>query len=315
MGKRDGVTGGIKNRIGPKKWKSIRYFCMAVPFLIFITAFCYVPLLGWIYAVFDYKQGMLFYQLDKMEFVGLRYFARFFTDRQLPRVLRNTLVMSVGGLLLSPLPVLTAILINDIKNVRVKKFIQTTTTFPNFISWVIVFGLATALFSANGMWNQLLSAIGLKPSQFGILGDRKNVWWFQLALQQWKGLGWSCIIYLAAITGIDTELYDAAMVDGANKGQRIWHITIPGVAPTFFVLLLMSISNILSNGFEQYYMFINPLVADKIEVLDYYIYKVGIQSGKYSYGIAVGMVKTLVGICLLFAANGFSKKVRGDSLI
>lgn len=305
-------TKKIKAKIGAKKWKGFKYFMLAVPFLLFFVAFSYVPLLGWAYAFSDYKPGRLFYEIN---FTGLENFIRLLKDREMIRVLRNTLVMSFAGLLLSPVSVLLAIFMNDLKNAKVKRFIQTTITFPNFISWIVLFGLAQALFSANGMVNQLLRNMGVSVSQFGLMGDRKAVWFFQTMLRMWKSAGWGCIIYLAAITGIDMELYDAAKVDGANKLQQIRHITIPGILPTYLVLLLLDVSNILSNGFEQYYIFWNSMVADKIEVLDYYIYKIGMKNMQYSYGVAAGMIKSLIGIALLFLVNRISKRVRGSSLI
>lgn len=146
------------------------------------------------------------------------------------------------------------------------------------------------------------------------MGDVNHTWSFMLGLGIWKSLGWSAIIYMAAITGIDPQLYDAAKVDGANNSQCIWHVTIPGILPTYMVLLLLDISNILSTGFEKYYMFWNSLVSNKIEVLDYYIYKLGFSSGQYSYAVTVGMVKSLVGIVLLFGANTLSKQIRGETI-
>lgn len=297
--------------LSTKKKKGIMYLLMAMPFLIFIFAFSYVPLLGWGYAFVDYKAG---FQMWELEFVGLKHFQKLFSNRDMFRILRNTLVMSFLGIITSPLPVAAAILLNEIRNSKIKKFVQTTTTLPNFISWITVYGLSYAFFSGSGMVNQVLKALNISVSQFGLMGNEKYTWIFMMCLDIWKGLGWNSIIYLAAITGIDTELYDAGMVDGANKVQLIRYITVPGVMPTYLVLLLLQISNILSNGFEKYYMFWNPLVSDKIEVLDYYIYKLGFASGQYSPAIAVGMVKSIVGIALLFGANYMSKKLRGDSI-
>lgn len=311
MMKKNVLSTAIKNKIGARKWTSIKYFMLAIPFLVFIFAFSYVPLLGWTYAFFEYKPGRMFYDV---EWVGFKFFKKLFTDAEMVRVMRNTLVMSFSFIALSPSGIFMAILFNDVKNAKVKKTIQTVTTLPNFISWVIVFGLAQSIFSANGMWNKLLEAVGLTGTKFGIIGDINYVWGFQLALGIWKSLGWTCIIYIAAISGIDAELYDAAKVDGANKVQQIRHITIPGMIPAYLVQLLLGISNILSNGFEQYYMFWNSLTSDRIEVLDYYVYRVAMKNMQYSYSIAVGMVKSFVGIILLFSVNWVSKKVRGNSL-
>jgi putative aldouronate transport system permease protein len=224
------------------------------------------------------------------------------------------LAMNFLNILLSPLAIVFAIMLNEIRSVRFKKFIQTFSTLPNFISWVLVFSLAFAMFSNEGLVNSALAKLGVNYSVDPI-GNVSITWYFQTALAVWKGLGWSAIIYIAAIVGIDSELYDAARVDGANRFRTIWHITVPGVMSTFLVLLLLNMSNMLSSSFDQYFVFYNPLVADKIEVLDYYVYRSGIKVGDYPYATAVGMFKTLVSVVLLFTMNFISKRVRGQNMI
>ena len=306
----------LAERIGRKKLRGIKYLLLAVPFLIYVFAFSYVPLVGWIYSVFDYKIGQKFLDFGSMVFVGLGNFQKLFTERsEVLRVLRNTLALSALGLLATPVPVVFAIMFNEIKNSKFKKIVQTATTLPNFISWIIVYGVAFAFFSVNGFVSVLMQKIGIQPPVMGILGDVDHTWVLQWILGIWKSFGWSAIIYIAAITGIDSELYDAAKVDGANKIQSILHITIPGIMPTYVVMFLLAVSNILSNGFDQYFMFYNPMVADKIEVLDYYVYKVGFYINDYSYSITLGMLKSILGIVLLFNANALSKKIRGESIV
>ncbi len=306
----------LAERIGRKKLRGIKYLFLAVPFLIYVFAFSYVPLVGWIYSVFDYKIGQKFLDFGSMVFVGLGNFQKLFTERsEVLRVLRNTLALSALGLLATPVPVVFAIMFNEIKNSKFKKIVQTATTLPNFISWIIVYGVAFAFFSVNGFVSVLMQKIGIQPPVMGILGDVDHTWVLQWILGIWKSFGWSAIIYIAAITGIDSELYDAAKVDGANKIQSILHITIPGIMPTYVVMFLLAVSNILSNGFDQYFMFYNPMVADKIEVLDYYVYKVGFYINDYSYSITLGMLKSILGIVLLFTANALSKKIRGESIV
>ena len=306
----------LAERIGRKKLRGIKYLLLAVPFLIYVFAFSYVPLVGWIYSVFDYKIGQKFLDFGSMVFVGLGNFQKLFTERsEVLRVLRNTLALSALGLLATPVPVVFAIMFNEIKNSKFKKIVQTATTLPNFISWIIVYGVAFAFFSVNGFVSVLMQKIGIQPPVMGILGDVDHTWVLQWILGIWKSFGLSAIIYIAAITGIDSELYDAAKVDGANKIQSILHITIPGIMPTYVVMFLLAVSNILSNGFDQYFMFYNPMVADKIEVLDYYVYKVGFYINDYSYSITLGMLKSILGIVLLFTANALSKKIRGESIV
>jgi len=300
------------NRTGKKKLRGVKYFLIAVPFMIFLFLFCYVPVFGWIYAFFNYKLGQ---PLRNMPFVGLANFAKLFTNRQdVLRVLRNTLVFSGLGLLLSPLPILVAIMLNEIPSSKFRRFIQTTTTLPNFISWIIVFGISWAFFSNNGLVNKTFASLGIEQSPTGIMGSLDAVWFFQTALGVWKSLGWNTIIYLAAILGIDVEQYEAAKVDGANRLHCIWYITVPGILPTYFVLLLLQISNILNTGFDQYFVFTNPMVAKNIQVLDYYVYQVGIMIKDYSFSIAIGIIKSLISIMLLFCANYFSKRIRGDAI-
>ena len=297
-------------------WKKMpegkKFFLASIPFLIFVFAFAYVPLMGWAYAFFNYQPGM---KLLDCEFVGFKTFVKIWEDRsELIRVMRNTLVMSGIGLLGMPLPVIFAIMLNEIQSSKFRKLVQTMTTLPNFISWIVVFTLAFAMFSADGMFAGILRHFGVNRP-FNLLGDSRHTWIFQWGLATWKTLGWGAIIYVASIAGIDAELYDAAHVDGANRWQTIRHITIPGLYATFFVQLVLAISNILNNGFEQYFVFYNPLTADKIEVLDYYVFKIGVLTNDYPQSIALGMTKTIISVTLLFAANKLSKKVRGESII
>lgn len=302
--------GKVKKRKRNKE--SIQLFLIALPFVLFIFAFSYVPLFGWAYAFTDYRAGK---GLTDIEFVGLQHFIAIWNNRrELFRVLRNTFALSLLGLLFSPLPVVFAILINEIKSSKFRKLVQTFTTLPNFISWIVVFTLTFAMFSADGMVNGVLRKFGAE-SIMNPLGNNDIAWGFQWALATWKSLGWNAIIYIAAITGIDSELYDAVHVDGANRWQTIWHVTVPGLYSTFFVLLLLQISNILSNGFDQYFVFYNPLTADKLEVLDYYVYKIGVLTNNYPQSIALGMFKTIISVTLLFGANKLSQRMRGESIV
>ena len=300
----------LAERIGRKKLRGIKYLLLAVPFLIYVFAFSYVPLVGWIYSVFDYKIGQKFLDFGSMVFVGLGNFQKLFTERsEVLRVLRNTLALSALGLLATPVPVVFAIMFNEIKILNLKNcYRHDNHTAKHLFSWIIVYGVAFAFFSVNGFVSVLMQKIGIQPPVMGILGDVDHTWVLQWILGIWKSFGWSAIIYIAAITGIDSELYDAAKVDGANKLQSILHITIPGIMPTYVVMFLLAVSNILSNGFDQYFMFYNPMVADKIEVLDYYVYKVGFYINDYSYSITLGMLKSILGIVLLFTANALSEK-------
>lgn len=292
-----------------------RLLFMAIPFLILILLFNYMPIFGWAYAMFDYIPGIA---LKDCDFVGLKYFKMLFTDPNTVRVMKNTLIFAGITILVTPLPMLFAVLLNEVKCRPAQKVIQTFSTIPNFISWVIVYSLAFSIFSYDGLMNSILQTLGFEidpGSAYNVMGDEKAVYWFQSALQLWKMLGWNAIIYLAAITGIDEELYNAAKVDGAGYFRCAVHITIPALAETYFVLLMLAIGNVLNTGFEQYFLFKNPQTSQTIEVLDLYVYRIGIESQDYSYGVAIGIMKTIVSILLLTLANKAAKKIRGASII
>ena len=298
-----------RKKMTGRKWTLL---LLAAPFVVYMIIFCYIPLAGWALAFLDYKPGI---PLNQTPFVGLdnfRYIFEFGSD--IVNALRNTLAMFGLNLLTSPLPVVFAILLTEVPSRRFQRFVQTVTTIPNFISWVIVFSLAFAMFSTYGAVNTVLGALGISNKPVNVLANPDIVWYFQCALGIWKGLGWSSIVYFAAITGVDTELYDAATVDGANRFQRIWYITVPSVSETYIVLLL-SVCNFLSSGLDQYLVFYNALVAEKMEVLDYFIYRIGLQQADYSFGTAVGILKSGISIGMLFGVNALAKKIRGNSII
>lgn len=285
---------------------------MALPFIVFIFLFSYVPLFGWIYAFFDYLPGVPLLECD---FVGLDFFKMVFRDRvNMLRVMKNTLIFAAIGLLTMPLPMLFAICLNEIRQVRLKKVIQTFTTLPNFISAIIVYSLVFTFLSRDGVVNSLLIKLGLLSEPTNVLANGNAVYWFQTVLGQWKGLGWSAIIYIAAISGVDQELYDAADVDGAGALGKAIHVTFPALLPTFIVMLVLGIGNILNTGYETYYLYKNPMTAANIEVLDLYVYRVGLGTNDYSYGIAISIMKTFVSVILITIANIFSKKIRGSTI-
>ncbi|MFQ7726878.1 MAG: ABC transporter permease subunit, partial [Ruthenibacterium lactatiformans] len=198
---------------------------------------------------------------------------------------------------------------------KIRRVVQTVSTLPYFISWVIMYSLAFAMFAVDGGFvNNVLLSLGVIDAPIDFLASKEHVWIVQCLYQLWKNLGWNAIIYLAAIVGIDPELYEAAMVEGAGRMRRIWHITVPHLIPTYFVLLIISIGNFLNTGMEQYLVFSNAMNKPYIEVLDLYVYNMGIGSGLISYATAVGIMKSIVALVLLTFANKLSKKVRGESV-
>lgn len=297
-----------------KRIESIKLFLFIVPCLALVFVFHYMPLWGWIYAFFQYKPGMA---LTNCKFVGFQNFTNLFGNpvmrQNLFRVLRNTLGIQFINYLLMPVPMLFAIFLSEIKSTRFQKCVQTLTTLPHFISWVIMFSMMSSLFGSSGLVNALMQKFGAEMT-VNILTTDKHVWLIQALLYTWKNLGWNAIIYFAAITGLDQEVNEAAMIDGANRWQRIRYITIPLLMPTFFVLLIMSIGNFLNSGIDQFLAFSNALNKEYIEVLDLYVYNLGIGSGQISFSVAVGVMKSIIALILFGLANTASKKIRGTSV-
>lgn len=291
-------------------------FLMFVPFILLAFLFSYLPLWGWRYAFFDYKSGL---GLSMDNFVGFKWFKYLFnnaaTSADVLRVLRNTLAMSGLGLLTSWCAMAFAIFLTEIKTNWFRKLVQTFTTIPNFISWVLVYAIALAIFANDGFLNSFLTSVtGEVHNTSYLIGD-SHIWLKMLGWGMWKGIGWSAIIYIAGISGIDQQLYEAATVDGAGRFQRMWHITVPGLLPTYFVMLLMAIAGILSNGMDQYLVFENATNTEVITVLDLYVYQLGIGSGLIPMSTVIGMTKSIVSVILLFGANKISKLLRGESII
>lgn len=290
-----------------------KLFLLFMPFLALIFVFSYLPLLGWRYAFFDYKAGG---ELTWDKFVAFKWFTYLFenqaTRQDIIRVLKNTMAMSFLGIATSWVAMAFAIFLSEIKSNKYRRIVQTLTTIPNFISWVLVYAVAFAIFSTDGFINSLLFADGQGPNY---LMSGSYIWIKMLLWGMWKGLGWSAIIYIAAISGIDQQLYEAASIDGAGRFQRMRHITVPGLMPTYCVLLLLSIAGILSNGLDQYLVFKNSVNVNDIQVLDLYVFTLGINKGIIPLSTVIGMVKSVVSVTLLFGANRISKAVRGESIV
>ena len=291
----------------PKKQWGI--FFMLLPIVLYLFFIHYVPLIGWYLAFIEYKVGKPFLEC---EFVGLNNFRALFKTPAFARALSNTLIYAVIKYFMLLLPPIFAIMLNEIRNRYFKKFVQTFTTLPHFISWVIIYGLAYALFSTDGLVNQFMAIFGKSQK---LLTDKKAVYAFQSALYLWKVLGWNSIIYIAAITGIDQTLYEAAAIDGAGHFKQALHVTLPGILPTLFVLLLLGIADLINNGMDEYYVFQNSITYNKLETLELYTYKQGVKLMDYSYATAVGIFKSVVSVSLLFITNYFAKKVRGNSIV
>ena len=303
----------------PKKKKldqGKRMFLYMLPFLLLCFAFSYFPLHGWIYSFYDYKPPL---KLSQCNFMGLRWFKMIFVNpaqvRQLFIVMRNTFAMSFLNIATSVLPLFFAVFLNEIKCKWFRKMVQTLATIPNFISWVLVYAVAFCLFSNTGMVNTVLQNLGviLKPIKF--LDSDSHTYIAMLLWSTWKGLGWGAIMYLASIAGIDQEMYEAARVDGAGRFQLMRYITLPELMPTYFVMLMLSVANFLNNGMDQYFVFQNAFNKAHIQVLDLYVYNIGMTGSSLSLATAISMLKSLISVTLLMAVNRISKKIRGVSLV
>ena len=287
---------------------------MSLPFVVWLFIFNYLPLWGWTMAFQKFKPGRSF---GEQEWVGLDQFITLFQEPQFYLVLRNTLAMSIMALGVGyTIPVLFAILLNEIRWSPFKRSMQTISYLPHFVSWVVVAGIVTKMLSTDGgIVNEVLIALNLidKPIQFMAKGEW--FWGIVTLSDLWKEMGWSSIIFLAAIAGIDNEQYEAAKVDGAGRFRRMWHITLPGIRPTLMVMLILSIGWLTSIGFEKQYLLGNALVQDYAEVLDLYVLNYGINLGRYSFGTAIGIVNSLVAITLLLLSNRIFKRITNESVI
>jgi putative aldouronate transport system permease protein len=302
--------------VSKKKAYSFKLFLLVLPFIILVLLFSYYPLYGWLYAFYDYKPPKT---LANSAFVGFKWFASLVSSetkiKQIGQVLKNTFAMSGITIGTSWLPMLFAVFLNEIKGVKFRKFVQTVTTLPNFVSWVMVYSIAFALFNSTGMMNSLLMKYGVITQPILFLQSSEHVWFVQWLWLTWKNLGWAAIMYIAAIASIDGEMIEAARVDGATRMQIIRHITIPSLLPTYFVLLVLNVANFLNNGMEQYYVFQNAFNKEYIQVLDLYVFNLAMGAGGYSVSVAISMLKSLVSVVLLVIVNGTSKAIRGESIL
>ncbi|URN95868.1 MAG: ABC transporter permease subunit [Candidatus Pristimantibacillus lignocellulolyticus] len=285
---------------------------MVIPGIIWMAIFCYIPMFWLIIAFMDFSIAKPMLQSP---FVGLKHFQDFMTDDRFWRSIRNTLGMSSIKLLLGfPIPILFALMLNEIRSIRFKRTVQTISYLPHFIAWTIFGGIMLNWLGEGGLINQLMMALGFQDREILYNSDPKYFWWITYFSDTLKETGWSAIIYIAAISGIDPALYEAAELDGANRWQRMWHITIQSIRPTIAILFILAVAGILGSNFEQIFMLKNNMNMKMAESLDLYIYNMGLVSGRYSFSTAVLFARSIVALGLLFLANHTSKKLTGDSI-
>lgn len=288
-------------------WKRDKYlYVLAIPGILFFLLFKYVPLWGISIAFKDYSPYQGFFQSP---WIGLDNFNRFFANPDFFHLFRNTIAISLMNLFFYfPLPILLSILLTELKNELFKKTIQTIIYMPHFLSWVIIAGITFLLLSqSEGVVNKMLVAAGLHKIDFL---TSPVLFWPILTLQTiWKDAGWGTILFLAAIAGIDPQLYEAAKMDGAGRLRQIWHITLPSIRNVIVILLILRIGHMMDVGFEQVLLMANGAVSDVADVFDTYVFRVGIQQGEFSYSTAIGIFKSVVGLILVVIANKLAKKL------
>jgi len=289
-------------------------FFMSLPIILYIILFVYVPLWGWTMAFQNFKPQRSFFN---QQWTGLEWFKFLFVDKVFLRTIRNTIAMSLINTSLGFITAIGfALLLNEVRKILFKRFIQTISYLPHFLSWVIVTGLVSQMLTTDsGAVNSVFIALGIIKEPILWLAEPKYFWGIVGVTYVWKEVGWNTIIYLAAISGIDPNLYEAAAIDGCNRYQKMWRITLPCIKPTIIILLIMSVGHILDAGFELQYLLRNGLVMDVSDTIDVYVLIYGLSYSNYSLATAAGMFKNLVNITLIFIANEIAKRAGEERLV
>ncbi|MEK3757292.1 ABC transporter permease subunit [Paenibacillus sp. FSL P4-0338] len=289
--------------------------------MIFLVIFSYTPMFGILMAFKDYSISDGIKGIFTSDWVGFRYFDEFVHDYQFGKIVRNTLVLSFLKVIFAfPAPIVLAILLNEVKSMPFKRFVQTISYLPHFISWVVVVGVSYAFLSADmGLVNKALLQAGFIDQPLNILTSPNYFWGLAVGSAVWKEMGWWTIIFLAAITGINPSLYEAAEIDGAGRLARIRHITLPGMKGTIVVVLVLTIGSILGGGlvgsnFEQAYLLGNSINNPTSEIVQTYAFKVGLSDGRFSYASAIDLIQSVISVILIFSSNFIAKRVSGSSL-
>ncbi|NOU92764.1 ABC transporter permease subunit [Paenibacillus sp. LMG 31456] len=279
---------------------------MLLPGALYFIIFRYIPMYGLLIAFKDYQPFLGFVE---SKWVGLHHFERFFTDPVFTKLFVNTIVLAAYNILFFfPLPIILALMLHEVRLMIYKSFVQTLIYIPHFVSWVVVVGIVYIFFATDeGIVNELIRKLGGQEVNF-LLSEQ----WFRTMITAeviWKESGWGTIIFLAALAGVDQQLYEAARIDGANRWRLIWNITLPSIRSTIVILLILRLGNFLDTGFEQIFLMLNAMNREVGEVFDTYVYSVGIQDGQFSYSTAVGLFKSIVGLILVVGANFLAKKL------
>ena len=295
-----------------EKRDTLILYAIFLPVMIHIILFCYVPMYGIVIAFQDYAPGSSFFSLDA-KWVGLKHFANFIFSEYFWRLIRNTVTLSGLNLVLGFLaPVAFALLLNEVQTIRYKKIVQTASYLPHFISMVVVASMVMTLLAEDGMFGQIAHILGIQPIQYNT--DPAVFPWVYVITNIWVSFGWNSIIYMASISGIDPGLYEAARVDGATRWEQMWHITLPAIKGTMFILLIFAIGGLLNANTEFILLMYNPAIYETSDVIGTYVYRLGILGGKFSQTTAIGLFMQIINFSLLYITNGVARKVEGYSL-
>lgn len=300
----------LYNTIGSDMRLNWQVYLMVLPVIAFYVLFAYKPIYGAILAFKNFKPGL---GIMGSPWVGFANFEKFFGSVYFTRLLRNTITISVTGLVFGfPLPILFAVLLNEIKFRRLAKTVQTVTYMPHFISLVIICGLVSEFTSNDGIVTEFFRLFGYSGGR--MLDNPALFVPIHVISGMWQNMGWDSIIYISAILGVDAALYEAAEIDGAGRISKIWHITLPGILPTVITMLILRVGSIMNVGFEKIILLYNPATYETADVISSYVYRVGLQDFQYGYSTAVGLFNSVINFVLVFGANVLSRRLTETSL-
>ena len=311
------ISPNKKQSTGQRMWRQRYLFLMLIPGAVWALIFAYGPMVGLYMAFIDYQPsfGNFWGNFFSSEFVGFRWFTYFFSGNDFFIVLRNTLASSIMTLSVGfVMPIILAIMLNEVHSLAFKRTVQTVSYLPYFISWVIAANIITTILSSDGALNQLLKLLGATDESILFLQEGKFFWIIVALSNTWKDMGYNSIMYLSAIAAINPEMFEAAEVDGAGRWRKIGHILLPMLKPTIMVLLILNVGSLLNSGFDQFYLLGNSMNRDYSDVIDTYAFRYGLQNGMFSYATAVSMFKSVVAFMLVITVNGISKKMESSHL-
>lgn len=301
-----------------KKQFSLQMFVLVGMLYLFI--FSYIPMFGLIMGFKNYDIVTGVEGIFTSEWVGLKYFKEFVNDYNFSRLVKNTVGISLLKLIFTfPLPIIFAIMLNEMGSLRFKKLVQTCSYLPHFISWVIISGISFRFLSSSGIINSVLMGLGIADTPIPFLNSADMYWGLAVFLDVWKEMGWWTIVFLAAIVGVNQDLNEAAAIDGASRLKRIWHITLPCIKPTVVTVLILALGNLFGGGlsgsnFEQSYLLGNSMNSPASSIIQTYVFDVGLKQGRYAYATAVGLIQSVISLILIFSSNFASKKIAGSGL-